>query len=140
MSEKLVASCCPLKKYRPLAVPAFATEPMYFVRFIFICFCIFANTTYSHNSLHRTDSHTNIRFDAKNTCCNNIRFRANIHLTFSHTGEYLLENIHLEDNIYKTVSEFSLANISIPANICKSYASMNIRSFLKIFASICFKI
>jgi hypothetical protein len=42
-----------------------------------------------------------------------IHVAANIRLTFSHTGEYLLQNIHLEGNIRKTVSEFH-----IQENIC----------------------
>jgi hypothetical protein len=33
----------------------------------------------------------------------NIRFRANICLRSSHTGEYLLQNIRLEVNICKTL-------------------------------------
>jgi hypothetical protein len=51
----------------------------------------------------RTDSHTNSRFDAKIHLAANIRFRANIRLRFSHTGEYLLQNIRLEANIRKTL-------------------------------------
>jgi hypothetical protein len=37
-----------------------------------------------------------------------IRFRANIRLRFSHTGEYLLHNIHLEANICTTFSKFHI--------------------------------
>jgi hypothetical protein len=59
----------------------------------------------------RTDLHTNIRFDAKNTFAANIRFRANIRLRFSHTGEHLLQNIRLEANFHIQT------NIRIPANI-----------------------
>ncbi len=44
----------------------------------------------------------------------NIRFRANIRLRFSHTGEYLLQNIRLTANILKTLSEFHIkANIRL---------------------------
>jgi hypothetical protein len=44
----------------------------------------------------------------------NIRFIANIRLRFSHTAEYLLQSIHLEANIRKTVSEFHIhANIRL---------------------------
>ncbi len=48
----------------------------------------------------------------------NIRFRANIRLRFSHTDKYLLQNISLEANIRKILSEFYFqANIQIKANI-----------------------
>ncbi len=81
------------------------------IRFIFACFGIFANTIYLHHSLQnvRSDSYTNIWFDAKNKyVAGNIRFRANICWRFSHTGEYLLQNICLEANIRKTLSELHI--------------------------------
>ncbi len=57
---------------------------------------------------NRTDSHTNIEFDAAN-----IQF-TNFHLRFSHTGTYVFaSNIRLEANIRETLSEFH-----IQANIC----------------------
>ncbi len=64
------------------------------------------------NVLERTDSHTNILFDAKIHVAANFRFRAYIRLRFSHNGEYLLQNMRLEANIRKTLSEFHIqANI-----------------------------
>jgi hypothetical protein len=38
----------------------------------------------------------------------NIRFRANIRLTFPHTGEYSLQNIRIKAKIRKTSSEFHM--------------------------------
>jgi len=45
---------------------------------------LLANTIYLHHSLHsRTNSQTNIQFDAKKIHVKtNIHFRANIHFTF----------------------------------------------------------
>ncbi len=37
-----------------------------------------------------------------------IHAAASIHLRFSHTGEYLLQNIRLEANIHKTLSKFHI--------------------------------
>jgi hypothetical protein len=58
--------------------------------------------------------HTNIQFDAKNTCC----------------SEYLLQNIHLKVNIRKTLSKFH-----IQTNIC-----WQIFAYQQIFAMYCFKL
>ncbi len=45
----------------------------------------------------------------------NICFRANIRLRFSHTCKYLLQNIRLEANICKSLSEFHIqVNIHFP--------------------------
>jgi hypothetical protein len=45
----------------------------------------------------------------------NICFRANILLRFSHTCKYLLQNICLEANIFKSLSEFHIqVNIHLP--------------------------
>jgi hypothetical protein len=111
------------------------------VRFIFACEGIFANIIYWHHLLHiRFKIFAQIRiqiFDLmlKKHVAATICFRANICLRLSHTGEYLLLNIILEANICKTLSkfhiqanirsqifthstsEYSLANIRIPANI-----------------------
>jgi len=71
---------------------------------------------YRSYSLHiqniRTDSQTNIRFDAKNVVAN-VRFTANICFRFFHAGQYVFQNIGLEVNIHKTLSRFH-----IQANIC----------------------
>jgi hypothetical protein len=50
----------------------------------------------------------------------NIRFRANICCTFSHTGEYLLQNLRFEANSCKTLSEFHIqANIGLQTFVYK---------------------
>ncbi len=73
----------------------------------------------------RINSHTIIRFDSKQIHVEaNIRFRANTRFTFSHTGKYSLQNIHLEENIRKTSSEFH-----IQVNIC-----FKIFAYKRIFA------
>jgi hypothetical protein len=68
----------------------------------------------------------------------NIRFRANIHLRFSHTGEYSLANILILANIHVQLFKYQ----RIFATYCyklfrkafhKSEASINIWFFLKIF-------
>ena len=52
----------------------------------------------------RTNWHANVLFDAKQIhAVANIRFRANIRFTFSHTGKYLLKNICFEVNVRKTL-------------------------------------
>ncbi len=74
--------------------------------FIFICYGrkhhLFASFNwYSLHDIH-TNLHTNIRFDAKQIHVEaNIRFRANICFTFSHSGKYLLQNIRFKVNICK---------------------------------------
>jgi hypothetical protein len=82
------------------------------IRIIFACFGTFANTIYSHHSLHiRFKIFAQIRikiFDLMQ-----IHVAANFLLQFFHTGEYLLQNIRLKANIRKTLSEFH-----IQANIC----------------------
>ncbi len=88
--------------------------------FIFACFSIFANTIYSHNSLHicfKIFAQIRIQiFDLmqKIHVAENICFRANICLRISHTVEYVLQNIRLEANICQTLSEFHIqANIRL---------------------------
>ncbi len=67
------------------------------IRFIFACFGIFANTIYSHHSFHiRLKIFVQIRIHIFNLMQKihveaNIRFRANIRLTFPHTGEIRFE-------------------------------------------------
>jgi hypothetical protein len=60
----------------------------------------------------------------------NICFRANIRLQFSHTGEYLLQNIGLEANVHKTLSKFH-----IKANI-----RLQMFAYKRIFGTFCFKL
>jgi hypothetical protein len=69
---------------------------------------LLANTIYLHHSLHsRTNSQTNIQFDAKKIHVKtNIHFRANIHFTFS-IGIYSHQYISFESNIHKTFSKFN---------------------------------
>jgi hypothetical protein len=60
-------------------------------------------TSYSLQNT-RTNWHAYILFDAKQIhAVANIRFRANIRFTFSHTGKYLLQNICFEVNVRKTL-------------------------------------
>ncbi len=56
----------------------------------------------------------------------NYRFKANIRLSFSHTGEYFLQNIRLEENIRKTLSEFRIQWLElIFAQLKLSYFQMH---------------
>jgi hypothetical protein len=71
------------------------------IRFIFVQYIrkhhLFASfSSYSLQNIS-TDSHANIRFDAKRHAAANIRFRVNIQLRFSHTGEYLLAISHTSE-------------------------------------------
>jgi hypothetical protein len=61
-----------------------------------------------------TDLHTIFDMIQKIHVAANILFKANVHLRFSHTGEYLLQNIYLEANNGKTFSK-----LHIQGNICK---------------------
>ncbi len=89
------------------------------IRFIFACFCIFANTIYLHHSLHirfKIFAHICIQkfnFMQKIHVAANIHFRVNIHLGSSPTGKYLFQNIRLEANICKTWSDKKFASYSL---------------------------
>jgi hypothetical protein len=121
------------------------------IRFIFACFGIFANTIYSHHSLHiRFKKFAQIRIHMidlmqKILVASNIHLRANIRLRFAYTGECLLQNIGLEAKFaqlyadltfkrifaskYSQTSEYSLANIRL-----------QIFAYQKIIATQCFKL
>jgi hypothetical protein len=64
------------------------------IRFIFASFGILANNIYSRFIFSSKYSHRlSNKYSKYAHVAANIRFRANTHLGFSHTGEYLLQNI-----------------------------------------------
>ncbi len=71
----------------------------------------------------------------------NISFIANICLRFSHASEYLLQNISLEANIHKTFSEFHIqANFTFKRIFASKYLHTSKYSLANICkpANICF--
>jgi hypothetical protein len=131
------------------------------IRLILAGFGIFAYTIYSHHSLIlisniHTNLHTNIQFDANKYKLKEIFVTERICAsTFSHTDKYLLRKIFILTQIFtKFQANFTFKRIIArkylyTSEYClklyrktfhKSQASINIRFFFKLFASLSFKI